>query len=219
MCIRDRPDDVTAESVVRLRPSVSSGTGSTLLFPTGSKEVGSLIKNSEDTQIKYYIRRDFVVSGTATGGNITFVAQLGFGTQRFSEFNENDFLITVHDKGGANEIETGDIIYVSPDFVETKNISDPTSGLSSGSLTLTFPENHFGSNVTNFPKLKLTATLEISKAKPKTKSSVSNKRIIITAAGDKVIPLRGIDYDSDSCLLYTSPSPRDLSTSRMPSSA
>ena len=26
-------------------------------------------------------------------------------------------------------------------------------------------------------------------------------------------------YDPDSCLLYTSPSPRDLSTSRMPSSA
>ena len=197
------PDNVTAESVVRLRPTVSSGTGSTLIFPTGSKEVGSLIKNSEDTQIKYYIRRDFVVPGTATGGNITFVAQLGFGTQRFSEFNENDFLITVHDKGDANNIETGDVIYVSPDFVETKNISDPTSGLSSGSMTLTFPENHFGNTVSNFPKLKLTATLEISKAKPKTKSSVSNKRIIITAAGDKVIPLRGIDYDSDSTESYT----------------
>ena len=26
-------------------------------------------------------------------------------------------------------------------------------------------------------------------------------------------------YPSDTCLLYTSPSPRDLSTSRMPSSA
>ena len=28
-----------------------------------------------------------------------------------------------------------------------------------------------------------------------------------------------LDADSHSCLLYTSPSPRDLSTSRMPSSA
>ena len=197
------PDDVLAETVVRLRPTVSSGSGSTLIFPTGSKEIGSLIKNSEDTQIKYYARRDFVVTGTATGGNITFVAQLGFGTQRFSDFNENDFLITVHDKGDSTNVETGDIVYIAPDFVETKNISDPTSGLSSGSLTLTFPENHFGSNVTNFPKLKLTATLEISKARPKTKSSVTNKRVIITAAGDKVIPLRGIDYDSDSTESYT----------------
>ena len=29
----------------------------------------------------------------------------------------------------------------------------------------------------------------------------------------------GIRYASNACLLYTSPSPRDLSTSRMPSSA
>ena len=31
-------------------------------------------------------------------------------------------------------------------------------------------------------------------------------------------PLHGIDFP-ENCLLYTSPSPRDLSTSRMPSSA
>ena len=30
---------------------------------------------------------------------------------------------------------------------------------------------------------------------------------------------QGIYCDDDGCLLYTSPSPRDLSTSRMPSSA
>ena len=33
------------------------------------------------------------------------------------------------------------------------------------------------------------------------------------------IALGGIDREVDICLLYTSPSPRDLSTSRMPSSA
>ena len=31
--------------------------------------------------------------------------------------------------------------------------------------------------------------------------------------------VHAIDYDTKACLLYTSPSPRDLSTSRMPSSA
>ena len=30
---------------------------------------------------------------------------------------------------------------------------------------------------------------------------------------------QGLGYGSTTCLLYTSPSPRDLSTSRMPSSA
>ena len=197
------PDSITAESVVKMRPIVKDTASSTLLYPTGSKEVSSLIKNSEDTRIKYYIRRDFITSGTDTGGNITFVAQLGFGTQRFAEYNEKDFLITVLDKGNSNTVSTGDIIYVSPDFVETKNVADDTSGLSSGSITLTFPSNYFGTNVTSFPKLKLTATIEVSKARPKVKTVVNNKRIVITAGGDKVVPLRGIDYDSDSTESYT----------------
>ncbi len=198
------PDNVLAESVVRLRPIVKDTSNSTLLYPTGSKEVGSLIKNSEDTRIKYYTRRDFVNTATNTGGNVTFVAQLGFGTQRFSEYNEKDFLITVLDKGNSTTVNTGDVIYISPDFIETKNISDETSGLSSGSITITFPANYFGTNVqTNFPKLKLTATIEVSKARPKVKSVVKNKRIVITAGGDKVVPIRGIDYDDDSTESYS----------------
>ena len=37
--------------------------------------------------------------------------------------------------------------------------------------------------------------------------------------GKAMIPLEKYDAQCMSCLLYTSPSPRDLSTSRMPSSA
>ena len=37
--------------------------------------------------------------------------------------------------------------------------------------------------------------------------------------GTKDIPGVTLDADDNICLLYTSPSPRDLSTSRMPSSA
>ena len=36
---------------------------------------------------------------------------------------------------------------------------------------------------------------------------------------DNITPFTGTNTDSSNCLLYTSPSPRDLSTSRMPSSA
>ena len=36
---------------------------------------------------------------------------------------------------------------------------------------------------------------------------------------DGTTELDGLNVDGDTCLLYTSPSPRDLSTSRMPSSA
>ena len=35
----------------------------------------------------------------------------------------------------------------------------------------------------------------------------------------KTVDLGSLAYDTQICLLYTSPSPRDLSTSRMPSSA
>ena len=37
--------------------------------------------------------------------------------------------------------------------------------------------------------------------------------------GAEVIKIEPAGTDGDYCLLYTSPSPRDLSTSRMPSSA
>ena len=192
------PENITASSVVRLRPRVENGATSSLVFPTGSKEVSSLIKTTEDTKIKYYTRRDFVATGTSSGGNITFAAQLDFGTQRFVEFNEKDFIITILDKGDSDKVETGDVIYIQDDFVTILNTTDETSGLSSGSITLTFPTNYFGSNVTNFPKLKLTATIEISKGRPKLKTAVRNRRIIIRAAGDRVIPLRGINYDDES---------------------
>ena len=38
-------------------------------------------------------------------------------------------------------------------------------------------------------------------------------------AGGIIIKQRGTKYHPGSCLLYTSPSPRDSDTSRMPSSA
>ena len=46
---------------------------------------------------------------------------------------------------------------------------------------------------------------------------IGDGKIFITSI-DSVVRIRTGDKDED-CLLYTSPSPRDLSTSRMPSSA
>ena len=67
--------------------------------------------------------------------------------------------------------------------------------------------------------------MEVENAKPRLKTSIQNKRIVVDAAGDRVIPFRGTDYDSDvvetlsfsdayklryvyegtsTCLLYTS---------------
>ena len=54
-------------------------------------------------------------------------------------------------------------------------------------------------------------TLEQSKLKAKLKKNV--------IADYNALTEQLIDYNRDSCLLYTSPSPRDTERSRMPSSA
>ena len=131
---------------------------------------------------------------------ITFAAQLPFGTQRFAAYREENFIITILDAGDAPDIVKGDIIYVESDDVEITSSTDTASGLTSGSISLQLPLNYFGSIPTNgaFPKLKLTATLEVSNAKPRLKTAIKNKRITVTSAGDRIVPLRGTDYDSEA---------------------
>ena len=65
----------------------------------------------------------------------------------------------------------------------------------------------------------------LKRIKPSPTIAVTQKARELRAAGKDVIGLGAGEPDFDTpdnikdCLLYTSPSPRDLSTSRMPSSA
>ena len=193
------PGAVTNASIVRLRPKVDNSTSGTLLFSTGSKQVSQISAGGNDTKIKYYFRRDFVTTATTGGGTITFAAQLPFGTQRFAAFSEENYIITVLDPGDAPDIIKGDIVYVPSDVVDISSATDTASGLTSGSISLQLASTYFGTIPTNgtYPKLKLTATLEVSNAKPRLKTVVKNKRITVTSAGDRVVPLRGTDYDTE----------------------
>jgi len=193
------PGDVTNTSIVRLRPKVANTNSGTLLFPTGSKQVSQVSVGGDDTKIKYYFRRDFVTTASSGGGTITFAAQLPFGTQRFASFSESNFVITVLDPGDAPNIVKGDILYISEDSVEISSATDTSSGLTSGSISLQLPSTYFGTIPSNgtYPKLKLTATLEVSNAKPRLKTAVRNKRLVIASAGDRIVPFRGSDYDSE----------------------
>ena len=193
------PGDVVNTSIVRLRPRVQNSNQGSLVFPTGSNQIKKIAANSEDTKIKYYLRRDFLTTASTGGGTITFAAQLEFGTQRFVSYSEQNFIITVLDKGDATNIEDGDIIYVDKDSVAITSSTDTASGLTSGSISLNLPSSYFGTIASNgnFPKLKLTATIEVENAKPRLKTSVENKRIVVSSAGDRVIPFRGTDYDTD----------------------
>ena len=193
------PGPVTNTSIVRLRPKVDNSTSGTLLFSTGSKQISQVSAGGDDTKIKYYFRRDFVTTASTGGGTITFAAQLPFGTQRFARFSEENYMVTVIDPGDAPDIVKGDIIFLEEDAVEISSSTDTSSGLTSGSISLNLPSNYFGTIPSNgtFPKLKLTATLEVENAKPRLKTVVRNKRITVTSAGDRVVPLRGTDYDTE----------------------
>jgi hypothetical protein len=197
------PEAASNVSVVRLRPQVSNTDTASLIYPTGSREVQSLIKNETDSRIVTNIRRDFVVSGSSSGGTLSFVAQLSFGTQRFVPFSEQNYIFTVLNRGSSTEVANGDILYIDPAYVNIETSTDSTSGLSAGSVTLNLPSNFFGSITSNFPVLKLTATIEVTKARPRLKTSIRNKRIVVVSGGDRVVPLRGQDYDTEEVEIYS----------------
>ena len=193
------PGDVVNASIVRLRPRVDNSGKGTLLFPTGSNQIKRIVNTPEETNIRYYFRRDFVTTASSSGGIITFAAQLPFGTQRFAPFTEKNYIVTVLDPGDAPNVSTGDVVYINPDNVTITSSTDTTSGLSSGAISLNLPSAYFGTIPSNgtYPKLKLTSTVEVENAKPRLKTSIENKRIVVTSSGDRVIPFRGTDYDSE----------------------
>ena len=202
---RSLPAPVSNSSVVRVRPSIDNFNQGTLLYKTGTNQVSSIVADSEDSKISYFLRRDFVSNGSGGAGMITFAAQLPFGTQRFVSFDESNFLVTILNSGDAPNISKGDVIYLTSDQVSITSSVDSASGLTAGSVALSFSEGYFGTIPTGgtYPTLKLTATLEVSKAKPRLKTAIVNKRIVIDSVGDNIVPFRGKDYDGDSLIVYS----------------
>jgi hypothetical protein len=189
--------NVVNSNCVKIKPNVENISTSTLIIPVGARYIGSTVDSSEDSKIKYHFRRDFVTTASTSGGNVTFAAQLPYGTQRFASFTPENFLLTVLDKRSSTTFESGDLIFLTEDQVIIENTTSGTSGLTAGSVQISLPPEIFGTD-TDFPILKLTATLEVSKARPRLKTVYRNKRILIISPGDRVVPLRGVDYDSDS---------------------
>ena len=196
---------VVNASVVRVRPSIDNFNQGSLLYKTGTNQVSSIVADNEDSKIKYYLRRDFIAQGVGGSGKITFSAPLPFGTQRFVSFSESNFLVTILDPGDAPDVSKGDIVYVTSEQVVIESSTDSATGLTAGSVRLDLPSTYFGGtgSYTDYPKLKLTATLEVSKAKPRLKTAIIDKRIIIDSIGDTIIPFRGRDYDTDAIETYS----------------
>jgi len=193
---------IITSKVIAIKPKLENSQSSTLVVPTGAKYLKSLVTDSQNSGISYYFRRDFVSVSSPSSGNVTFVAQLPYGTQRFAPFKKEDFLITVLQKNSATTVATGDILYVTSDQVIITNSIDTTNNLTSGTITVSIPKEFFGwtaaATTFTFPVLKLTCTVEVSKALPRLKTSIKNKRITINSSGDRVIPFRGKNYDANS---------------------
>ena len=193
-------NDVVNTDVIRVRAQIENGSKSTLIVPTGSKYLSSVVSSPENSKISYYLRRDFVTKLVSSGGKITFAAQLPYGTQSFVPFSENNFLITILDPDKVSNpnttVDQGDIVYLKEDQIDILNSLDDATGTTAGSVTITLPSNFFGT-ITNYEtfKIKLTATIEVEKSKPRLKTSVKNKKIIIYSPGDRVIPFRGVDIE------------------------
>lgn len=198
-------NDVVNSSVISIKALISN-SASSLIVPVGSKQISSIISDTTNSKIKYYIRKDFVSELSSSGGIITFTAQLPYGTQRFTTFNKDTFILTVLNKGSSPLVNNGDIIYIDPD--KHLSINNPTVGneeVLPGSITISLPKEYFGAIPENgqYPKLKLTATVEVNKGIPRIKTAVKNKKIVVSSAGDRVIPLRGSDYDDLASQIFT----------------
>jgi len=174
---------VVNSNCVKIRPNIENISTSSLIIPVGAKYIGSTVDSSEDSKIKYNFRRDFVTTASTSGGNVTFAAQLPYGTQRFAAFTEENFLLTVLDKRSSTTFESGDLIYLTANQVTIENTTSGTTGLTAGSVQISLSPEIFGTT-TDFPILKLTATLEVSKARPRLKTVDRNKRILIISPGD-----------------------------------
>ena len=192
------PNDVLNATVVKLRPRIENASAS-LVFPTGSSQVASLVNDSSDTKFNYYARKDFVTEMSSSGGQLTFTAQLAVGSQKFVGFSEDQFIITVLNKGSSTVVENGDIVYIDPRYISITESNITGGVVTAGALKIeNLPDNYFGTiSDGNYPTLKLSATVEVVGARPRLKTVVRNKRVIVVSSGDRVIPIRGQDYDSD----------------------
>ena len=197
-----------SNTVTRIRAKVTNAGKSTLILPLANSKIAGTIASDDDSGITYYSRRQFIESVTINGSDntVSIAAQLDYGQQQFVPFSQGDYVLEVYEAGTSTVrygsatgelIKDGDLLYLDASMVD---VTSGSSTNNAGALTITLPEGYLyeggGLSLTNL-KLKISATIETTKAKPKLKTSVKNKRIVLTADLDNdVIPLRGDDYDN-----------------------
>ena len=198
-----------SNTVTRVRAKIENTGKSTLVLPLPNAKIASAISDQDDDSgITYYSRKQFIESVTVDGttNEISIAAQLDFGQQQFTNFNNQDYILEIYTVGATTTrygsatgdiVRDGDIIYLDDEMV---TVSSGSSTNVAGSITIKLPAGFFhqsGSLNLSDMKLKLSATVETSKAKPKLKTIVRNNRISIASDLDnEIIPIRGDNYDN-----------------------
>ena len=198
----------SANTITRIRAKIENSGKSTLLLPLANSKVAGTIQSDDDSGITYYSRRQFIESVTIDGVNntVSIAAQLDYGQQQFVPFSQGDYVLEVYESGTdtvrynsatGDVVTDGDLLFLDASMV---SVTSGSASNNAGSLSIILPDGYFyqsgGLQLTNM-KLKINATIETSKAKPKLKTAVKNKRISLTADLDNdILPLRGDDYDN-----------------------
>ena len=120
----------------------------------------------------------------------SIAAQLDYGQQQFVPFSQGDYVLEVYESGTdtvrynsatGDVVTDGDLLFLDASMV---SVTSGSASNNAGSLSIILPDGYFyqsgGLQLTNM-KLKINATIETSKAKPKLKTAVKNKRISLTA--------------------------------------
>ena len=203
--------------------------GSILMLAWMNKE--SLTKTLETKNVHYWSRsRSEIWRKGATSGSTQILKEIRFDC-------DNDALVLSIEQNGSGACHTGEkscfFNEIDNKLINKKEKkTNPFSNICS-ELFNTLNErsinpleksytNHLltkGSN-TILKKMGEETAEFIMACKDNDKNSISNEAADIIYHLQVALLYKGVDWrDVLTCLLYTSPSPRDLSTSRMPSSA
>ena len=100
--------------------------------------------------------------------------------------------------------------------VEVTDVTDPANGTvtinADGTVTYTPDPDYIGEDTFDY-------TVTVTNPDGSTTTETATVTVTVTPVEDVMDDTATTPEDTPVCLLYTSPSPRDLSTSRMPSSA
>ncbi len=197
-----------SNTLSKINALIENAGKSSLILPLPNSKIKSVVKEDDDSGIKYYARRQFIENVTVSGtdNTVTFSANLDFGQQEFAPFNRQDYILEVYSSGATTTrygsatgeiVKDGDLLYIDESMVQIQNSASTNNA---GAISIVLPEDYFvqsGSLNLSDLKLKLSVTIKTSKAKPKLKTAVKNKRISLTGDIDnEIIPLRGDDYDN-----------------------